>query len=101
KDFEKVCAYRSPVVGGVADLLLKNGWERVYGKKKSIPKVSQLKRGDVLVNRRSHIEIYAGDGMDVGAHEDYDGVTGDSSGREVSIARTWSFYNEVYRYKGK
>ena len=63
--------------------------------------ISAANSGDVLVNRRSHIEIYAGDGMDVGAHEDYDGVTGDSSGREVSIARTWSFYNEVYRYKGK
>lgn len=102
----------SPVVRGVRDIMKKNGWKKVTIKHKykkngktkyyyTKPTVKQLKRGDILVNTSCHIQIHVGDGWDVGAHNNYDGKTGDSSGREVSVNYTWTGYAEVYRYYGK
>ena len=76
----------------------KNGRTRYYY---TNPKVSQLKRGDIVLNCACHIQIHVGKGFDVGAHNNYDGRTGDSSGREVSVNYSWTGYNEVYRYYGK
>ena len=65
------------------------------------PSISKLKRGDILVNRKTHVEIYRGNRQDVGAHWNYDGETGDSDGREIRYSPTCDFnYKEVYRYKG-
>ena len=136
KDFESRCRGYAPVVGQLADMLLKNNWKRVYIKKKVSyrqkvkyyvngkkdgkktktakykyvtkiktvhrrPPISKLKRGDILVNRKTHVEIYRGDRQDVGAHWNYDGKTGDSGGREIRYSPTCDFnYKEVYRYKG-
>lgn len=47
---------------------------------------ASLQRGDILVDKDRHAEIYIGNNQDVGAHRDYDGVAGDSSGREVSVS---------------
>ena len=102
----------SPVVRGVRDIMKRNGWKKVTIKHKykkngktkyyyTKPSVKQLKRGDVLVNTSCHIQIHVGNGWDVGAHNNYDGKTGDSSGREVSVNYTWTGYAEVYRYYGK
>ncbi len=91
-----------PVVSGVVTLMLANGWKRVTANGKK-PSVSKLKRGDILVNPSYHIEIYDGDKQDVGAHYDYDGKSGDSSGEEVNIRPTSKFphgYTAVYRYYG-
>ena len=100
-DFVRACK-KPPIVGGVVTLLKQNDWKlvKVNGKK---PSISQLKRGDILVNPSYHIEIYDGDGMDVGAHWDWDGKTGDSSGQEINIRPTSKFshgYTAVYRYYG-
>ena len=46
---------------------------------------SILQEGDILLDIDQHTEVYIGDGMTVGAHWDYDGVAGDSSGREVNV----------------
>ena len=111
QDFMNASVKPSPVVRGVRDLMKKNGWKKVQvkhsyksgGKTKyyyTKPSVKQLKRGDVLVNTSCHIQIHVGNGYDVGAHNNYDGKTGDSSGREVSVNYTWTGYNEVYRYYG-
>ena len=111
KDFMKATHKPSPVVGGVKALMVKNGWKKVLikrsywknGKKKyyyTKPMVSELKRGDILVNTACHIQIHVGNGKDVGAHNNYDGRSGDSSGREISIAPSWTGYAEVFRYKG-
>ena len=112
QDFMNASVKPSPVVRGVRNLLVKNDWKRVRIKHKykkngktryyyTNPKVSQLKRGDIVLNCACHIQIHVGKGFDVGAHNNYDGRTGDSSGREVSVNYSWSGYNEVYRYYGK
>lgn len=111
QDFMDASVKPSPVVRGVRNLLVKNGWKRVRVKhsyKKNgktryyytNPTVKQLKRGDIVLNCACHIQIHVGNGFDVGAHNNYDGRTGDSSGREVSVNYSWTGYNEVYRYKG-
>ena len=112
KDFMNASIKPSPVVRGVRDLLVKNDWKRVrvkhayykHGRKRyyyTNPTVKQLKRGDIVLNCSCHIQIHVGNGFDVGAHNDYDRRSGDSSGREVSVNYSWTGYNEVYRYKGK
>lgn len=75
-----------------------------------VKSVSSLKRGDVLVNTsagaKGHTEIYLGNKRMIGAHGNYDGKKGDSSGREISIVsysnnnygRGW---HGVLRYVGK
>ena len=67
---------------------------------------SQLERGDILWYRygtHGHTEIYLGNNQLIGAHDNWDGRTGDSSGREICAD---SFYNEsstpwmkFYRYE--
>ena len=58
---------------------------------------SGLQYGDIIVTPGSHTEIYAGNGMDVAAHSNYDGVDGDSSGREVCLAS--GVYHGTYIYR--
>ena len=47
--------------------------------------MSKLQKGDVLLNDATHTEMYIGDGKIVGAHSNYDGVAGDSSGSEIDV----------------
>jgi hypothetical protein len=62
---------------------------------------SGLKRGDILLNEQTHTEIYLGGGMSLGAHWDWDGRNGDSSGLEINIAQYWdSNWDGVLRYIG-
>ncbi len=90
-------------VGGCRSLynyLLSNGWENMG--KLSFDK---LKRGDILINPGAHVEIFLGEKdksknwLNVAAHDDRDGKTGDRSGTEVSIApsRYFSYYTAVLR----
>ena len=67
-----------------------------------------LKRGDILLNTRSHTEIYIGDNMQVGAHEgtydDYDlNDPGDSTGREICPVKynNWSNWEGILRYNAE
>lgn len=46
---------------------------------------NELQAGDVLVNQAHHAEMYIGNGQKVGAHDNYDGGSGDSQGNEISI----------------
>ena len=55
----------------------------------SIGGVDNLKRGDILLNEVNHTELYLGNSRNVGAHWDYDGVQGDSSGREINEDSYW------------
>ena len=58
-----------------------------------------LKRGDVLLTPNSHVEIYIGNGRNVGARISEKGTIhgkgGDQTGREIS---THSYYNKPWRY---
>jgi hypothetical protein len=93
--FIPVCRNYAPDCGGLKTLLLKNGWKDM-GKLD----VSKLKRGDILMNPHSHVEIYDGKGYDVAAHSDKDGKPGGNTtlGKyEISISKTYSFYTTVLR----
>ena len=50
-----------------------------------------LRRGDILLNEVHHTEIYIGDGKFAGAHSDWDGAPGDSSGQEISIVPAYDY----------
>lgn len=87
--------------GSMTEILTSNGF-----KKYDYTSVNDLKRGDILwVHNGSsqHTEVYVGDGKNVGAHTDKDGVNGDSSGKEVAVKETsndsrgWVAY---FRYEG-
>lgn len=54
----------------------------------------ELQPGDILW-RSGHTEIYIGNGKNAGAHSNYDGRPGDSSGEEVDIGNcgtSWTLY---------
>lgn len=64
-----------------------------------------LQRGDILLyppQNGGHTELCLGNNQYVGAHWDYDGRTGDSSGEEIDVyydnAPSW--YSRVLRYEG-
>ena len=50
-----------------------------------------LKRGDILLNEAHHTEMALGNGKFVGAHWNWDGKQGDSSGREISIGAAYDY----------
>lgn len=52
--------------------------------------VSDLKRGDIVLDEDAHVELYIGNGQNVGAHSNKDGKPGDSGGNEISVG---SYYN--------
>lgn len=57
---------------------------------------ADLQRGDILLNVQSHVEIYLGEGMCVGAHvNEFGGITGgqtgDQTGNEISEGGYYSF----------
>ena len=58
-----------------------------------------LKRGDILLTPNSHVEIYIGNGRNVGARISEKGTihgkAGDQTGQEI---RTHSYYNHAWKY---
>ena len=74
----------------------KTGFEWIPGN----PNVESLKPGDVLLKEGVHTEMYIGNGQNVGAHTDYDGVSGDSSGNEIDVGNYYDHpWDGVLRYK--
>lgn len=58
-----------------------------------IGSVSNLKKGDVLLDTSAHTELYIGSGMNAAAHSNRGHAqSGDQTGTEVSVAR---YYNNV------
>ena len=81
----------------IVDYYTKNGFEWHPG----TPNVDDLLPGDVLVNQQRHAEMYIGDGKKIGAHNNYDGASGDSSGSEISVNAYSNFPWDGYlRYVG-
>lgn len=76
--------------------LPKAGFEYVSGK----PTLNNLQPGDILW-KNGHTEMYIGNGKVVGAHDNLDGRSGDSSGKEINVSqytdKSWSGF---FRYKG-
>ena len=83
--------------GNMRSAFTKVGFQWIPGN----PDVNSLQPGDVLLSERNHAELYIGEGMNVGAHGDYDGRNGDSSGQEIDICYYRSFpWDGVLRYVG-
>ena len=65
-----------------------------------------LQRGDILL-KSGHVELYIGNNQCVGAHNNYDGKSGDSSGREIQVRTRGTGcyackdYTTVLRYTGQ
>jgi len=64
----------------------KKGFIYISRSKAKLSSYKKLKTGDVLV-ASGHVEIYVGNGKLVGAHGNYDGRPGDSSGKEISVTK--------------
>lgn len=89
--------------GNMKNAFIKSGFKDVT-QYVNINTGNGLKRGDILLNTRSHTEIYIGNGKSVGAHIDEKGTIvgakrGDNTGNEISItAYRNKNYNCVLRY---
>ena len=84
--------------GDMRAAFLKCGFEWIPGN----PDVNSLQPGDILLDESDHTEMYIGNGQNVGAHSNYDGFNGDSSGREVCVGNYYSHpWDGVLRYVGK
>ena len=59
----------------------------------------EVRRGDVLIDDGHHTELAISNTQTVGAHSNYDGVPGDSSGQEISIAENVRACNWTYMYR--
>lgn len=82
--------------GDMRAAFLKCGFEWIPGN----PDVNSLQPGDILLDESDHTEMYIGNGKNVGAHRNYDGVNGDSSGREVCVNDYYSHpWDGVLRQK--
>lgn len=57
----------------------------------------ELMVGDILLLEGSHTEMYIGGGQNVGAHKDFDGVRGDSSGDEIDYG-AFNEYTHHWEY---
>jgi len=70
-------------------------WSRIGG-------VSNLQRGDILLNEKTHTEIYLGGNQNVGAHSNRGyPQTGDQTGTEVSVSGYYFHpWDGVLRYAG-
>lgn len=68
----------------------------------SIGGVSNLQRGDILLNEKNHTEIYLGNNQNVGAHSNRGyPQTGDQTGTEVSVSGYYYHpWDGVLRYAG-
>lgn len=68
----------------------------------SIGGVSNLQRGDILLNEKTHTEIYLGNNQNVGAHSNRGyPQTGDQTGTEVSVSGYYYHpWDGVLRYAG-
>lgn len=70
-------------------------WSQIGG-------TSNLQRGDILLNEKTHTEIYLGNSQNVGAHSNRGyPQTGDQTGTEVSVSGYYYHpWNGVLRYVG-
>lgn len=96
-------AYGASYTGNMPQALDACGFVKVSGV--NLNTGEGLLKGDILLNRQTHTEIYIGDGKAVGAHSSETGgkygKAGDQTGNEISV-QTYrnKNYKEVWRYGG-
>lgn len=78
--------------GNMSAELCARGWTR-------LPMGTELKRGDILLNEINHTALYVGNNQVAEFSSDYDGVSGDSSGKEASVHGYYDFpWDCILRY---
>ena len=83
--------------GNMRSAFTQSGFEWIPGQ----PDMSTLQPGDVLLDEANHTEMYIGDGMNVGAHDNYDGADGDSGSNEINVSEYSNHHwDGVLRYVG-
>lgn len=96
--------YGATYTGNMAQALRKAGFENVTSKI-NLNTGKGLKKGDILLvhnNAHQHTELMYSDTQRVGAHWNYDGKAGDSSGKEISIKAYAKYpWTSVWRYPEK
>ena len=88
--------YRAYIKAGFKDVTNQVNLSTGYG----------LKRGDILLNHKNHVEIHIGNGKNVGARSSERGTIhgkpGDQTGREIRVDRYYNYpWNCVLRYPEK
>ena len=97
EDFEKACKTWPLTTYDMGTVLQRNGWKNMGNLSPG-----SCKRGDILLNPSSHVEICIGKKSTVGAHNDYDGKSGESHDNEISIINNKPhFWTQVWRHFGK
>lgn len=80
--------------GNMAAELCARGWTR-------LPVGTSLNSGDILLNEVNHVALYVGNNQLAEFSSDYDGASGDSSGKEASVHGYYNFpWDCILRYKG-
>ncbi len=94
--------------GNMKQPFIDEGFEWIPKSEIDLSSSKYLKRGDILLNTRSHTEIYIGDNMQVGAHEgtidDFDlKDPGDSTGKEICPVKytNYSNWEGILRYRAE
>lgn len=97
KDFEKACRDWPYTTSNIGPALKNNGWKNLGNLDPG-----SCKRGDIVLDPNGHVEISIGNKATVGAHQDYDGKSGESSDNEISIVKNKPhFWFQVWRHLGK
>lgn len=96
-DFKKACKTWPYSTHNIGNALARNGWKNLG----NLP-ISKCKRGDILLNPSYHVEIYCGNNILVGAHQNRDGRSGESADNEIYSQKYWGkWWTQVWRFKGK
>lgn len=93
--------YGATYTGNMRKALIKCGFKNVRSEI-NIKTGAGLKAGDILLNERYHTAIMVSSTMVVAAHDNYDGKTGDSSGKEIDIYKYRNYskgWEYVFRYE--
>lgn len=92
--------YGATYTGNMAHALSKCGFRNII-KKVDIKTGSGLVKGDILLNEKYHTAMMVSSTKMAAAHWNYDGKSGDSSGREISITKYSNYskgWTSIWRY---
>lgn len=89
-----VKSYGASFTGNMYNAFIKAGFKDVT-RTINLVTGANLQIGDILLTPYKHTEIYTGNGNITGARRDYDGKTGDSTGKEIC---THIYNNYPWRY---
>ena len=79
-----ISRYGATYTGNMKASLIKCGFHNVKGKI-NLKTGKGMLSGDVFLNEAHHTAIAVSSTHMVAAHDNYDGVTGDSSGKEINV----------------